>query len=132
MKNYNYIKNKGFSTLLIVILLGSVTLTLALTLSTSSVWSIKSSTDTRNGNITKAMANACAEVALEVLRENNNYTGSGNTMIDSNTCDYIITNTGGATRLISVLSVVNEITRKLSIETSSFNPLVVSSWSEVE
>jgi hypothetical protein len=132
MKNRINNKNNGFSTLLIVILIGSVALTLALTLSTSSVWSIKSSTDTKNGNITKAMANACAEVALEMLREDNNYIGSGSTTIDSNVCDYTVTNTGGTTRLIVISSVVNGITRRLNIETGSFNPLVISSWQEVE
>ena len=130
MKNTKNIKN-GFSTLLIVILLGSVALTLALTLSTSSVWSIKSSVDTKYSNQAKALVNACAEIALEAIRETNSYTGIGNVTLNNNTCNYTITNTGGTTRQIVVSGTVNGVVRKLDIATGSFNPLVISSWQEI-
>lgn len=131
MKNFKKITNKGYSTLLIVILLGSIALTLAITLSTSSVWSVKGSIDTKNSNQVKALVNACAEVALEVMRENNSYTGTNNVTLDSNTCTYTVTNTGGTTREVVVSGTVAGIVRKLNITTSTFNPLVVSSWQEV-
>jgi len=121
----------GFSTLLIVILLGAASLTLVLALSTSSVWSIKSSIDTKNSNHAKSLVNACAEVALETIRENNSYVGTSNVVLNGNTCTYIITNTGGANRGITISGSVKEIIRKLSITTSAFNPLVISSWQEV-
>ncbi len=124
-------RSRGFSTLLVVILLGSVALTLALTLSTGSFWSIRGSIDTKNSNQAKSLVNACAEVALEVIRENNNYTGTNNVTLNSNTCSYTITNTGSTTRGIAVSGTVNGITRKLNIITNSFNPLVISSWQEI-
>jgi hypothetical protein len=121
---------KGFSTLLVVILLGSVSLTLALTLATTSVWSIRGSIDTRNSNQAKALVNACAEVALEAIRENNNYIGTNSVTLNSNICNYTVTNTGGTTREVMVSGVVNGINRNLNINTSAFNPLVISSWQE--
>lgn len=121
---------KGFSTLLIVILLGGVALTLTLTLSTSSLWSIRGSIDSKTSNITKSLVNACAEVALEAMRENNSYTGSGNVTLSGNTCSYTVTNTGGSTRSVDVTSTISGITRKLTITTSAFNPLTIASWQE--
>ena len=126
----NITKKSGFSTLLVVILLGSVALTLVLTLSTSSVWSIRGSIDTRNSNKAKGLVNACAEVALEKIREDNNYTGTNSVVLSGNTCSYIVTNNGGSTRGITVSGIVNGITRNLNIITSSFNPLSISSWQE--
>lgn len=123
-------RSRGFATLIIVVLLGIVALTLALTLITSSAWSVKGSIDTRNSNKAKALVNACAEVALEAMRENNAYIGTSSVILGGNTCNYTISNTGGTTRGVAVSGTVNGITRNLNITTSAFNPLVISSWQE--
>ncbi len=126
----NLKNKKGFSTLLVVILLGSVAMTLALTLTTSSVWSIRASIDTRNSNKAKGLVNACAEVALEKIRESNNFVGTNSVTLSGNVCNYTVADTGGSTRSITVSGIVNGITRNLNITTSSFNPLIISSWEE--
>ncbi len=130
MKKQNLQHNKGFSTLLIVILLGGVALGLTLTLSTSSFWSIKGSMDSKSSNVAKSLVNACAEVALEVMRESNSYAGTNSVTLNGGTCSYTVANTGGTTRSVSVSGTVDAVTRKLSIITSAFNPIVVSSWQE--
>lgn len=121
----------GFSTLFIVIILGAIALSIALSLSTNSVLSIKGSTDTKSSNKTKALVNACAEVALEVMRENNSYTGTNSTTLDGSTCTYTVTNTGGTTRSLVISGSIDGVTRRLNITTGTFNPLVISSWQEV-
>jgi len=126
----NFSNPKGFSTLLVVILLGSVAMTLVLTLTASSVWSIRGSIDTKYSNQAKALVNACAEIALETIRENNNYLGTNSVVLNGNTCNYTITNTGGTTRGVVISGTVNGVTRNLNITTSTFNPLVISSWQE--
>lgn len=131
MRKLNSQKNRGFSTLLIVILLGGVVLSLTLSLSTSNVWSIRSSVDYKNANIAKSLVNACAEVALEAMRENNSYTGTGNVALNNNSCTYTVSNTGGSNRSVTVSGTVSGVTRKLSITTSSFNPLTIASWQEI-
>jgi len=68
------------------------------------------------------------EVALETMRENNNYAGTDNVTLQGSVCTYTVTNTGGTTRSITVSEVVRDITRKLLITTSTFNPLVIASW----
>ena len=129
--HYKLPTKQGFSTLFIVIILGAISLSVILSLSTSSVWSIKGSTDTKNSNVSKALVNSCAEVALEVIRENNSYTGTDNVVLEGNTCTYTVSNTGGTTRDIVVSGAINGVTRKLNITTSTFNPLVVSLWQEI-
>ncbi|OGZ05189.1 MAG: hypothetical protein A2845_02615 [Candidatus Lloydbacteria bacterium RIFCSPHIGHO2_01_FULL_49_22] len=121
---------KGFSTLFIVIVLGGTALSLTLALATSSMWSIRGSINTRNGVHAKALVNACAEVALETLRENNSYTGTGNVMLNESTCTYTVSNTGGTSRAIAVVGSVSDIVRNVHITTGSLNPLVVSLWQE--
>ncbi|MFA6476296.1 MAG: hypothetical protein WCV68_02645 [Candidatus Paceibacterota bacterium] len=124
-------KKSGFSTLLIVILIGSAALTLALALSTGTVWSIRGSIDNRSSNQAKALVNACGEVALEALREDHNVTGTSTVTIGSYSCDYNIADNGGSNRTVVALGLVNGVTRRLTITTISFNPLVISSWQEI-
>jgi len=122
---------KGFSTLFIVIILGSLALSLILALSTNSFWVVKSSMGAKDSNQTKSLVNACGEVALESMRENNSLVGSGSLTIGANTCNYTITNTGGTARQLDISGSVNGVVRKLQIITSAFNPMIVTSWQEV-
>jgi hypothetical protein len=123
--------NKGFGTLFIVIILGSASLALTLWISTSSFWSMRSSIDNTTGKQVKALTDACAEVALETIRENNSYIGSGNVIINNNTCTYTVTNTGGSNRSISISGSIGTIMRKLQITTTSLNPITINSWTDI-
>jgi hypothetical protein len=123
---------KGFSTLLLVIIIGSVALGLILMLSTNSLWLVKSSIDSKRSVQSKELSNSCAEIALEAIRENHNYTGMGTVNISDNICNYEIINTGGNNRSITVSSTVGGVVRKLQISTDSFNPLNINSWQEVQ
>ena len=131
MKNRSKQNQSGFSTLIIVIILGGVALALAISLSTSSFWSIQGSRNTKISTVAKSLVNACAEVALHAMRENNLYTGADTVVLSGNSCSYTVTDTGGTTRLVTVTGTVSDITRKLSIISASFNPLVITSWEEV-
>jgi hypothetical protein len=125
-------KNKGFSTLFIVIIIGSVALGLILSLSTSSFWNVKSSLNSKNSEQTRALTDSCAEVALEIMRENNAFVGSGSVTLNSNTCNYTISNTGGNNRSIVVSGTINDVVRKVQITTKAFNPMKINSWQEVQ
>ena len=127
----NINKIKGFSTLFIVIIVGAICMSIAFSLSTSSMWSIRGSNDTKNANKAKALINACAEVVLEVMRENNSYTGSDVVVLDGFSCTYSVSNLSGSSRSISISGNVNGVIRNLNITTSTFNPLVISSWQEI-
>jgi Tfp pilus assembly protein PilV len=121
---------KGFSTLLVVIIIGVMVMGLILYISTTSYWSVRQSVDDKVAMQTEQMVNACAESALETMRENNSFTGGNSLTIGSDTCNYTVTNTGGNNRSINITSTIKNITRNLTITTSAFNPLVISSWQE--
>lgn len=123
---------KGFSTLFIVIVLGTATLGLVLVLSTSSLWSIRSSVISRDSSQASALANACVDVALDNIRTNNSFLGTGNATLNGNTCSYSISDIGGQGRSVYVSAMINNIARKIQVNTSTFNPLVISSWQEVQ
>lgn len=122
---------KGFATLLVIIILGSIITALVLYITTTGLWSIMGSVNDKNSVQADQIASACAEVAMEAMRENNSFTGSGSQTIGANTCNYTVTSGGGNNRIIQVTGIVGNITRKLLITTSEFNPIVVSSWQNV-
>jgi hypothetical protein len=124
--------NKGFSTLYIVIILGSIALGLVIMLSTNSFLFAKNAVDVKSSNQAKSLVNGCAEVVIEMMRENNSYVGSGSVNIGPNICNYTIINTGGTTRSIFLSGQVNTVVRKLQINTTAFNKIKVSFWQEVE
>lgn len=131
LRSYNLQASCGFSTLLVVIILGSVATGFILYASTTSLWSVRTSIDNKNSMQAGQLANACAELALEVMRENNSFTGSGNDIINGNACNYEVIDNGGNNRTINVTGVVGGITRKLQIITSSFNPINIVSWQNI-
>ncbi len=122
---------KGFSTLYIVIVLGSVVLALAIASSTTNIFALKSAMNFENSARARAVTNACAEIVLEKIKLNHQHSGEYAIVIDSHTCNYNVTKEGNSTRLISVSARVSDVVRKLEIETVSFNPLQISSWKEI-
>lgn len=121
----------GFVVLFIVIIMGSASLALSLWMTTSSFWSIVSNRNDTKSHQARAYANACAELALENMRNNNNFIGASNGIIDGNICNYSVSNLGGNNRSIAVSADVGTVTRRLQIYTSGFNPIIISSWKDV-
>jgi hypothetical protein len=124
-------KQKGFSTLLIVIIIGSIVTGLILYIGTAGLWSVRGSIGDKNSMQADQIANACAELALESMRENNLFTGSSNSSIGASACNYDIINNGGDNRIIQVTGTVGNITRKIKITTDSFNAINIVSWENV-
>lgn len=123
--------NKGFSTLFSVIILGSIVLSISIFIATGNLWAIRESSETKDYVRAKVLLDGCAEIVLDQIRQDNSYTGSGTQTIGGKSCIYSVTNSGGDVRTVLITGVVGSITRKLQIVTSGFNPLKVSSWSEI-
>lgn len=124
------IKNKGFLTLFIVVILGSVALGLILSLSQGSFMSIKTSNDNKKFAELKLVVDTCAEIALEKVRENNHYIGSGSVLIGGNTCNFNILDEGLRKR-VEVSSTFGNFNKGLVILIDSFNPINIFSWQEI-
>ena len=72
-----------------------------------------------------------ADEALERLRKFPDYIDTVTINFSANSCDYIISNTGGSSRQINATGTVVDTVRKVQIIISDNDPLTVSSWQEV-
>jgi hypothetical protein len=125
-------KQDGFITVLLVIILGAISLSLSIWIGTSTVWTADTTANNRASAQARAVTSACAETALDELRQNNSLSGNFDLVIEDNQCSYSVVNTGGNNRTINVVGIVGPVTRKLELKTTAFSPsLSVESWKEV-
>lgn len=80
----------------------------------------------------RALADACAEEALERIVESVPFTGSGSLTLGQGTCTYTVINTGSQNRTATSSATVGTITRKVKITIDKVNPTIhTTSWQEV-
>lgn len=79
------------------------------------------------------LANACAEYALERLKNNINYAGDETLDIDDGSCYiYLPEGSGNENRTIKVTGTLANKTRKIKIIIEKVNPsMTINSWQEV-
>jgi hypothetical protein len=118
--------------LISVLILGAISLVIASALLLLGISGTKTVISLEQGAKARYLANACAEEALEQIRSSTTYVGVVNLTYSEGTCSYTVTNTGGSTREIRVISTAYSNTQRLLINLSSLSPqLTVSSWKEV-
>ena len=110
----------GFITLISVLVVGAVGVAITLSMILLELGSSRTSFALEQSNQAKALANACAEEAMQQIRDSTPFTGTGNLTLGQGTCSYTVTNTGGQNRTITA-SGINQI-----------NPaMAVTSWQEM-
>jgi hypothetical protein len=123
---------KGFVTLMSVIIAGSIGLVLAGLLYMTSIWSIKNSGDDNFSAQSRKDLDACIEIALQTIHDTISFAGSGNLSLGGGNCTYLVTNTGGSTRTINATGTASSIYRKASISITAVSPKInIFSWQEV-
>lgn len=81
----------------------------------------------------QAAVSACADYALNQLKETTVYTGNQLLTVGSDTC-YIMTvaGIGGTNRTVQATSTVSGYTYKMKIQIADVNPvMIISSWEDV-
>ncbi|MDQ3076038.1 MAG: hypothetical protein M3Q34_02830 [bacterium] len=125
-------KEKGFVTLISVLVVGAVGTAVTVSLILLGLASSRTSFAIEQSNQAKGLANACIEEALQRIRELTAFTGSGNLSFGQGTCSYTVVNTGGSTRLVTASGSVGTLIRKTSVSVNAINPLILlTSWQEV-
>lgn len=126
------ITSPGFITLFSIIILAGVAMVLVGFLFGQSLWATKSSLEELGSAKARSSANACAETALQTIKDSNSFVGTGNLTINAVNCSYTVSNTGGNNRSITVIAGSgNEAIRKINITTDAFSPkLHISGWQE--
>lgn len=85
----------------------------------------------RESNQAKSLANACADIALQQIRNSTPFTGTNTISISGNNCTYTVTSGAGEARTVTANATINGTTRRVTVQISAINPsIVVSSWQE--
>jgi hypothetical protein len=127
-----FFKKNGYITLLSILVVGAVGVAIASTIILLGLSSSNSSFSYQQMHQAKGLASACAEEALQKIREATSFTGAGNLSAGQGTCTYNVVNTGGEARTINAVGTVGVVVRKINISISNISPLiVVNSWQEL-
>jgi hypothetical protein len=122
----------GYITLMSVLVVGAIGISISASLLLLGLGSSRTSYATQQMYQAKALANACAEEAMEQIRALTSYTGNGNLSFSNGNCTYIVTSGGGQNRAIAASGTVGSMVRKVSVVVSSIEPLItISTWQEV-
>lgn len=123
----------GFAALTGVIVLGITATVLLPTILLINTDNIRSEIAIEQSGVALNLANACAESALNDLRNNNSYTGNETLVYPNGSCTIQTISGSTPTFTIKTLSTVNGYTKKIQVVTSQLSPnLVISSWQETD
>lgn len=130
-KNYKLKANKGYVTLVSMLVIGAVGLAVVTSLVLLGVGSSRSSFSLEQGNQAKALANACAEEALQQIWNNDSFVGTGSLASGQGNCSFAISS-DVLPKTIMAIGTVGTTVRKVSITIDALRPyLQVSPWQEV-
>lgn len=125
-------QQSGYMTLLSVLVVGAVGVSIAVSLLLLGLSSSRTSFAIEQSNQAKGIANACAEKAMQQIRDSTPFTGTGNLSLGQGSCSYAVISQGGQNRTITSLSIVGTIIRKVEITIDTINPQInIVSWQEV-
>lgn len=131
--NYkNYRKKSGYITLLSVLVVGAVGVAATLSIILSGLGSSRTSFTYEQMNQAKALANTCAENALEQIRISTPFTGNGALSLGQGSCTFSVSSQGGQARAIDATGTVGTVVRRVRIVITAIHPLInISTWQEV-
>ena len=123
----------GFITLVSVLVVGAVGLSIAVSLLLLGLGSSRTSFALQESNEAKALANACAEEALQKLRESVYYAGNETKTFTLGSCQIqAVSGTGNLSRTLQTVGIVRQTQRKVKVIVSRVHPIPgITSWQEV-
>jgi len=124
---------RGYIGLISVLFVGAVGTVIATTVILLGLASSRSSFAVVQSNQAKAAANACAEEALQRIRDFVPFSGSGTLTLASGSCNYSVTKGTGHNRTVAAAGFVGSVVRRVGITIDTINPAInITSWQEVE
>lgn len=123
---------KGFVSLLAVIIVGAIGLSIAVALLLNGVNALRFSFSGEQSAQARALADACAEHALGIIRGQTSYTGNGSLSLGNGICTYTVSSQGAQNRTITATGTVGTLVRKVRITLDKITPdIELTSWQEV-
>lgn len=130
-KNYKPKTNKGYVTLVSILVIGAVGLAVVTSLVLLGVGSSRNSFALEQGNQAKALANACAEEALQQIWNEDAFVGTGNLTLGQGNCSLTVSS-AVLPKTIIATGMVGTTARKISITIDALRPyLHIASWQEI-
>lgn len=128
-----YNQNKqGYVLLLTLLIVGAVGLVVTISFLLIGVGNTKTSFSLEQANQARALANACAEDALQTLHDNTSFSGYGALSSSIGTCSYEVSDDGGNKNIVAS-STVGQVIRKVEVIVDQVTPEInVSSWQEIQ
>jgi shikimate 5-dehydrogenase len=122
---------RGFTTLLLVLITGTVGSAIAISLVLSGLGYSRSSLVINQSDEAKALADSCAEKALEDIRENLTSSGTVNLSLGQGACSYTITPGIGEARTIDATGTSGTVVRNTRVVIDAIKPKINTvSWQE--
>jgi hypothetical protein len=134
MQTYMELKKRksGFIVLLSVLVFGAVGLAVTASLLISGVGASRTSFAVEQSYQAWALADACAEEALQQIAAATSFTGSGNLTLGEGDCSYTVTSRGGQNRTIEAEGTVDNTVRRVEVTIDQISPTInIASWQEV-
>lgn len=132
MNKKNYYNNRGYITLISVLVVGAVGVAISVSLLLLGLGSSRTSFSFQQSAQAKALANACIEEGMQQIRDSIPYTGTGNLSLGSGDCTYTVASQGAQNRTIVASGTVGNVIRKINVIIDAINPnITVVSWQEV-
>lgn len=122
--------NRGYAMLLSVLVLASVGTAVSTTLLLIGISSAQTFSTIEESHKAKALANTCAEMALQVIATTPSFVGSNSMVLGQGSCNYIVSATSGTEDQINATGIVGDTRRKVKVRLSMPERIILS-WEEV-
>lgn len=120
-----YAKNRrGYITLISTLIVAAIATTIVTVLILTGLDASRSSKTVENGRVAYNLANACIEYALQQIRDDDAFVGSGNLTFGINSCSYSVTDDGGEARTIDGIGSTEKNTISLQALIDQINPTI--------
>lgn len=126
-------RQHGFVTLLSVLILSAVAIAVTVSILLLGLGASRTSFALIQSVQARGLANACAEEALQRLRESVYYVGNEIKTFSAGTCTIqTISGTGNNNRTLQTIATVGTVQRKVKVGIAKIHPTpVITSWQEV-
>jgi len=127
------ISNKpGYITTMSAIIVGAISIAVIISFLSEGINSTKNSASNIYAAQARAITQACAEEAMQKIRDNTSYTGNFNIIFNNGTCSSTVSTTGLPNITVTAQGTSTTVTKKIKIIINQVSPKInISSWQEV-
>jgi len=124
-------ERRGYILLITILVISAVGVSSVVSVILLGVGFSKTSLVFKQSHFARGLADSCLEVALGRIRDNNNFSGTGNVTMTFGTCTYSVP-AGAVPKTVTASGTAGTVVRKVSATITVFKPaMLLSAWQEV-